>query len=127
MVYVVPAPIVGLKWGPRAREVGVAAYMSHETGREAARGPVLQATKMHPPVLRDGTVRRPRLTRTLVATRPSLSLVVAPPGFGKTSLLADWADVDPRTFAWVAIDRQDNDRTVLVDVHRRGAGARDRR
>ena len=87
--------------------------MSHETGPEAARGPVLQATKLHPPVLRDGTIRRARLTRTLVAARPSLSLVVAPPGFGKTSLLADWADVDPRIFAWVAIDRQDNDPTVL--------------
>jgi LuxR family transcriptional regulator, maltose regulon positive regulatory protein len=87
--------------------------MSQEGGRDAARGPVLQATKMHPPVLRDGTVRRARLTRTLVAARPSLSLVVAPPGFGKTSLLADWAEGDPRTFAWLAIDRQDNDPTVL--------------
>jgi LuxR family maltose regulon positive regulatory protein len=64
-------------------------------------------------VLRDGTVRRARLTRTLVGSRPSLSLVIAPPGFGKTSLLADWAEVDPRPFAWVAIDEQDNDRTVL--------------
>jgi len=87
--------------------------MSHETGRETARGPVLQITKLHRPVLRDGTVRRARLTRTLVAARPSLTLVVAPPGFGKTSLLADWADIDPRPFAWVAIDRQDNDPTVL--------------
>jgi LuxR family maltose regulon positive regulatory protein len=87
--------------------------MSHEAGRDTARGPVLQATKLHPPVLRDGTIRRARLTRTLVAARPSLSLVVAPPGFGKTSLLADWADIDPRTFAWVSIDRQDNDPTVL--------------
>ena len=92
---------------------GSRACMSHETGRDAARGPVLQATKLHQPVLRDGTIRRARLTRTLVAARPSLTLVVAPPGFGKTSLLADWADVDPRTFAWVAIDRQDNDPTVL--------------
>ena len=48
-----------------------------------------------------------------MAARPSLTLVVAPPGFGKTSLLADWADIDPRPFAWVAIDRQDNDPTVL--------------
>jgi LuxR family transcriptional regulator, maltose regulon positive regulatory protein len=40
-------------------------------------------------------------------------LIVAPPGFGKTSLLADWSDVDPRPFAWVTIDVQDNDQAVL--------------
>ena len=90
--------------------------MSDESGEDAPRagaGPVLQATKLHPPALRDGTVRRARLTRTLVGSRSSLALVIAPPGFGKTSLLADWAAIDPRPFAWVAIDPQDNDRTVL--------------
>jgi LuxR family maltose regulon positive regulatory protein len=74
---------------------------------------VLQATKLHPPRLRRDTVRRDRLTNLLVAARPSLTLLVAPPGFGKTSLLADWADRDPRQFAWVTIDAQDNDQTVL--------------
>ena len=76
-------------------------------------GPLLQATKLHPPRLRPGTVRRERLTSLLVAARPSLNLTVAPAGFGKTSLLADWADVDPRPFAWVAIDALDNDPAVL--------------
>ena len=76
-------------------------------------GPLLQATKLHPPRLRPGTVRRERLTSLLVAARPSLNLTVAPAGFGKTSLLADWADVDPRPFAWVAIDVLDNDPAVL--------------
>ena len=76
-------------------------------------GPLLQATKLHPPRLRPGTVRRERLTSLLVAARPSLNLIVAPAGFGKTSLLADWADVDPRPFAWVAIDALDNDPAVL--------------
>ena len=90
--------------------------ISDESGLEpagSAQGPVLQATKLHPPALRDGTVRRARLTLSLAGARPSLCLVVAPPGFGKTSLLADWAAVDPRPFAWVAIDEQDNDRTAL--------------
>jgi len=76
-------------------------------------GPLLQATKLNAPRLRPGTVRRERLTSLLAAARPSLSLIIAPAGFGKTSLLADWADVDPRPFAWVAIDVQDNDPAVL--------------
>jgi LuxR family maltose regulon positive regulatory protein len=58
-------------------------------------------------------VRRARLTSLLVAERPALTLLVAPPGFGKTSLLADWADVDERPFAWLTIDIQDNDQAVL--------------
>ena len=49
----------------------------------------------------------------LVAEQPALTLLIAPPGFGKTSLLADWADVDRRPFAWLTIDLQDNDQTVL--------------
>ena len=73
----------------------------------------LQATKLHSARLRPDTVRRDRLTNLLAAARPSLALFVAPPGFGKTSLLADWADRDPRQFAWVTIDAQDNDQTVL--------------
>jgi LuxR family transcriptional regulator, maltose regulon positive regulatory protein len=48
-----------------------------------------------------------------MTSRAALTLIVAPAGFGKTSLLADWADVDPRPFAWVAIDLQDNDPTML--------------
>jgi ATP/maltotriose-dependent transcriptional regulator MalT len=110
VVYVCASGGIELHLELRAREKGgIALPMSDESGR----GPVLQATKLHPPALRDGTVRRARLTRTLVSERPSLALVVAPPGFGKTSLLADWAAIDPRPFAWVAIDEQDNDRTVL--------------
>ncbi len=76
-------------------------------------GPILQANKLQPPRLRDGTLRRARLTSLLRVARPLLTLFVAPPGFGKTSLLADWADVDPRTFTWVTIEPQDNDQRVL--------------
>ena len=40
-------------------------------------------------------------------------LVVAPAGFGKTSILADWAEIDGRPFAWLSLGTADNDRMVL--------------
>ena len=43
----------------------------------------------------------------------SVIAVLAPPGYGKTTLLSQWADRDPRRFVWVAIDQDDNDPAVL--------------
>ena len=40
-------------------------------------------------------------------------LVVAPPGFGKTVLLKQWETLDSRPFAWVSLDRRDNDPLLL--------------
>ena len=40
--------------------------------------------------------------------------VVAPTGYGKTTLLAQWAAKDRRPFAWVTLDEDDNDPTVLL-------------
>ena len=40
-------------------------------------------------------------------------LVVAPPGFGKTVLLNQWETLDSRPFAWVSLDRRDNDPLLL--------------
>ena len=40
--------------------------------------------------------------------------VVAPAGYGKTTLLAQWAAKDRRPFAWVTLDEDDNDPTVLL-------------
>jgi LuxR family transcriptional regulator, maltose regulon positive regulatory protein len=51
-------------------------------------------------------VPRPRLVdRLLGAANVPLVLVVAPAGFGKSALLSEWADRDPRPFTWVAADR----------------------
>src|SRR5829696_1514785 len=44
----------------------------------------------------------------------SVIAVLAPPGYGKTTLLAQWADRDPRRFGWLAIDQEDNDPAVLL-------------
>jgi LuxR family transcriptional regulator, maltose regulon positive regulatory protein len=43
----------------------------------------------------------------------SVIAVLAPPGYGKTTLLAQWADRDPRRFGWLAIDQDDDDPAVL--------------
>ena len=40
--------------------------------------------------------------------------MVAPAGYGKTTLLAQWADSDDRPFAWVSVDERDNNAKVLL-------------
>jgi LuxR family maltose regulon positive regulatory protein len=59
-------------------------------------------------------IERPRLTGLLTDTvgRPLVTLV-APAGYGKTTLLCDWADHDERPFAWVTLDHHDNDPACL--------------
>ena len=80
-------------------------------------GPVaeLTASKLHRPVLRPGTVRRSALVQRLAAdnARPVAS-VVAPAGYGKTTLLAQWAERSDQSFAWVSVDEADNDPKVLL-------------
>jgi LuxR family maltose regulon positive regulatory protein len=60
-------------------------------------------------------VRRTRLLRRLRSV-PSLSVIslVAPPGYGKTSLLVQWATEDPRPVAWLTADEGDNDPVVFL-------------
>ncbi len=41
-------------------------------------------------------------------------LVRAPAGYGKTSLLAQWAALDARDVAWLSLDRHDDDPVVLL-------------
>ncbi|MGA7147634.1 MAG: helix-turn-helix transcriptional regulator, partial [Microbacterium sp.] len=69
---------------------------------------VLLATKLHPPRRRRTLVARPRLRD--LATRnehPALTLVSAPAGFGKTTLVADWF-AGERTTAWLSLDARDD-------------------
>jgi ATP/maltotriose-dependent transcriptional regulator MalT len=71
----------------------------------------LTQTKLETPAPRR-LVPRPRLLTRLSAGEPRrLTLVRAPAGWGKTTLLAEWAasELEPRPFAWLALDPGDND------------------
>ncbi|MEP7239852.1 MAG: LuxR C-terminal-related transcriptional regulator [Devosia sp.] len=72
----------------------------------------LVATKLFVPKLRPGLVERPRLSERLRrGTQSKLTLVSAPAGFGKTTLLAEWlarTGQDHRV-AWLSLDETDDD------------------
>jgi LuxR family maltose regulon positive regulatory protein len=83
--------------------------------------PVL-ATKLFPPARRSQLVARPILTERLDTTLDAghrLTLVSAPAGFGKTTLLSDWlTDLDQRQpdtrVGWLSLDDGDNDLTRFM-------------
>ena len=71
---------------------------------------VLLATKLHVPGPQQGFVPRPRLAERLdEGLSRGLVLACAPAGYGKTVLLADWAQRGPRLVAWLSLDSGDND------------------
>ena len=75
----------------------------------------LVASKLRRPLARPGTVLRLPLVERLARPdpRPIVS-VVAPSGYGKTTLLAQWAERNGQSFAWVSVDENDNDPKVLL-------------
>jgi LuxR family transcriptional regulator, maltose regulon positive regulatory protein len=76
-------------------------------------GPLL-ATKLHLPRGRPGLVARPRLVERLRrGSGATLTLVSAPAGFGKTTLLTEWLAADGRRAGWLSLDRRDNDPTTF--------------
>jgi LuxR family transcriptional regulator, maltose regulon positive regulatory protein len=75
-------------------------------------GPLLE-TKFQVPRRRRDLVARPRLSERLSrGAESALTLVSAPAGFGKTTLLADWLATTAakgRSAAWLSLDQRDND------------------
>jgi len=72
--------------------------------------PLLTVKHVIPPP-REDMVARERLVRQLRQAETRLTLVVAPAGWGKTSLLSEWA-ADPeekRRIAWVSLDESDDE------------------
>jgi len=78
-----------------------------------ASAPDLLRTKLAIPPARAELISRPRLSEKFnTGLSQSLSLICAPAGFGKTTLLSDWLSSETgQTFplAWVSLDEDDND------------------
>jgi LuxR family transcriptional regulator, maltose regulon positive regulatory protein len=72
----------------------------------------LLVTKTQVHLVRRPLVLRPRLfTRLDEGQKRPLTLVAAPAGFGKTTLLSSWLAATGRSVAWVSLDAGDNDPT----------------
>jgi LuxR family maltose regulon positive regulatory protein len=72
----------------------------------------LLGTKLFIPRPRKNLVSRPRLVERLNAGLDrKLTLIAAPAGFGKTTLLSEWIPQSPRCVTWFSLDEADNDST----------------
>ena len=82
----------------------------------------LADVKLAAPLTRPATVTKTAVIAQLCAASSLVATVVAPAGYGKTTLLARWAEADPRPFAWVALDARDDAlmflRYIAAAIHR---------
>ena len=73
-------------------------------------GDQLLTTKLYVPLVKPNLVTRRRLTERLnEGAKGKLTLVSAPAGFGKTTLLGEWSLQSEVPIAWVSLDNGDND------------------
>jgi LuxR family maltose regulon positive regulatory protein len=78
--------------------------------------PIL-ATKLYVPQPRPGILTRPRLTERLnegLAKAGKLTVISAPAGFGKTTLVSEWTTQCGRPVAWLSLDEGDNDPSRFI-------------
>jgi LuxR family maltose regulon positive regulatory protein len=88
--------------------------LEREPKRDGSRGgiegPPLAEAKLAAPSKRAGLVLRPRVLRALDAGEGSaLTLVAAPPGYGKSTAVREWVASRETAYAWVTLDEGDND------------------
>ena len=78
-----------------------------------ALGQLLDA-KFSPPRLRPGSVSRAQLAWAARASDCRVVTITAPPGDGKSTFMAEWAEAEDRRVAWVSLDRFDDDPAILL-------------
>jgi len=75
----------------------------------------IHESKLSPHLGHGGGVPRIALLDRLEASSGApVVAIIAPPGYGKTTLLAQWTERDRRPFAWLSVDQRDNDPAVLL-------------
>ena len=88
--------------------------LSRESRPAVSPDPLVEA-KFAIPRRQSVTLRRTRLLRLLRSSRDrSVISIVAPPGYGKTSLLVQWATETSGPAAWLTADDSDSDPVVLL-------------
>ena len=90
-----------------------------ETAETRKRGPVAlevpYPSKVRLPVRRPPIVRRQRLIEALSrAVEQRITLISAPAGYGKTTLLLDFAQVASHSICWYALDERDRDLVTFL-------------
>jgi LuxR family maltose regulon positive regulatory protein len=74
------------------------------------------STKLYIPRTRPNLIPRPRLVQRLnEGLKRKLTLVSAPAGFGKTTVLSEWVLHSKLSVAWVSLDSGDNDPVRFFD------------
>jgi LuxR family transcriptional regulator, maltose regulon positive regulatory protein len=76
----------------------------------------LLEAKFSVPKPRSGSVSRDEIIDTTRASDCRVVGVTAPAGYGKTTLMAQWALLDDRRVAWLSLDRYDDDPAVLLTL-----------
>ncbi|WP_154796376.1 LuxR family transcriptional regulator [Occultella kanbiaonis] len=93
--------------------------MSHVPGTASANGGLerlLREAKFDVPRPLDAAVSRAVLIDAAIRSGQRIVSVTAPPGYGKSTLLAQWAHRDARAVVWVSLDSWDDDPLSLLVV-----------
>ena len=96
-------PSDSMDWVTALNNPSAAAIISTE--RATSDLSFLPLTKIRPPALPQKPVARPRLTQRISAP---ITLLIAPSGFGKSTLLNEWRQTCGMPVAWVSLDADDN-------------------
>jgi len=77
---------------------------------------MLIQTKLHPPIVNENLVERPLLMQKLNHNRKRpLTLITAPAGYGKSTLLSSWLKtMAPQPTAWLSLDTYDDNLTTYL-------------
>ena len=75
---------------------------------------LLLEAKLSVPEFRPGSVSRDDLITRARASQARVIGVTAPAGYGKSTLLAQWAATEDRRVGWVSLDRLDDDPSALL-------------
>ena len=93
---------------------GVGELEGHPSSPAPDLDELLLNAKLRVPLLRGGTVSRVDLVQRARSSGCRVVGITAPAGYGKSTLLAEWAEGEDRQVAGVSFDRFDDDPMALL-------------